>query len=181
MGKFSETAFIHPDSVQHGEVSVGEYSSLWPCSVIRGDFAPIKVGRFSSVQDCCVLHAAPNAPVMVGDFVTVGHGAVLHGCTVEDNCVIGMNATVIDGAVVGRGTFVAAGAVIRGNTKVPPGSLVAGVPAEVRKGRSGQEEMIKRGSISYAVLAQGYREGKDVISEQELMNKMQEMMKKADV
>ena len=110
---FPDTAFVHPASSQTGEVSVGEYSSLWPSSSIRGDFNFIKIGKFSSVQDCCVLHATPYYSVTVGDFVTIGHGAVLHACVIEDECVSGMHATVLDGAVIGKGSIVAPGAVVR--------------------------------------------------------------------
>lgn len=177
MGKYPDTVYVHPASSQHGEVRIGEYSSLWPGSSLRGDFAPISVGRFVSIQDCCVLHASPQAPVTVGDFVTVGHGAVLHGCTVEDLCVIGMNATVLDHAVIGRGTVVAAGAVVRERTIVPPGSFVAGVPAEIRPGRPGQEEMIRTGAISYSVLGRLYQEGKETIPPEELLAKMEKFKK----
>lgn len=171
------SVFVHPTSVQHGEVAIGEFSSLWPGCSLRGDFAPIRIGRFTSVQDGCVLHAAPLAPVTVGNFVTVGHAAVLHGCTVEDLCMIGMNATVLDHAVIGRGTIVAAGAVVKERTKVPPGSFVVGVPAEVRPGRPDQEEVIRLGAVSYAVLAQTYLNGRDTISPEELMRRMEDLKK----
>jgi len=179
MKKLAQTVYAHPSAVQLGEVTVGEYSSLWPGSAIRGDFAPVTVGRFTSIQDCCVLHAAPGAPVQVGDFVTVGHGACLHGCTVEDNCIIGINSTVLDHAVVGRGSIVAAGAVVREGAVIPPGSFCAGVPAQVRPGRPGQEAAIKQGAVSYAVLAQGYRQGKETIAPEELLKKMAELEKQA--
>ena len=111
----------------------------------------------------------------------MGHGAVLHGCTIEDNCVIGINATVLDGAVIGSGTIVAAGALVRERTQVPPGSFVAGVPAMVREGRPGQEKTIKLGAVSYSVLARGYQEGKDVLTDEELMKKTREIMEKEGI
>ncbi|MFW5930455.1 MAG: gamma carbonic anhydrase family protein, partial [Desulfosalsimonas sp.] len=92
MPEFHETILVHETSSQMGDVKIGPYSSLWPGSSIRGDFSPIRIGKGTSIQDCCVLHSTPSDEVHVGDFVTVGHGAVLHGCTVEDNCIIGMNA-----------------------------------------------------------------------------------------
>jgi carbonic anhydrase/acetyltransferase-like protein (isoleucine patch superfamily) len=170
--KFPETVYVHPLSAQLGEVTVGEYSSLWPASSLRGDFAPITIGRYTSIQDACAVHAAPGAPTRIGDFVTVGHGAVVHACTVEDNCIIGMNATVLDRAVIGRGSIVAAGAVVREGTVAPPGSFLAGVPAEIRPGRPGQEELIRQGAISYAAMAANYRAGKETIRGEELVEGM---------
>ncbi len=179
MGSFDHTVFIHPGSFQHGDVSVGEYSSLWPGSVIRGDFASIKVGSFTSIQDNCTLHSAPGAPVIIGDLVTVGHGAVLHGCMVEDGCLVGMNSVVLDHSVIGKGSIVAAGAVVRERTRVPAGSLVMGVPAEVKEGRPGQRELISSGALSYAALAQAYIRGEEGISGKELIEGMAELKEKA--
>lgn len=175
MKKFPETVFVHPLSSQLGEVTVGEYSSLWPASSLRGDFGPIVVGSYTSIQDACAVHATPWAGVKIGDFVTVGHGAVVHGCTVEDCCIIGMNATVLDYSVIGRGSIVAAGAVVREKTLAPPGSFLAGVPAEVKPGKAGQEAAIRRGAISYVALASAYREGRETISGDELLRRMQEI------
>ncbi|MFO8055883.1 MAG: gamma carbonic anhydrase family protein [bacterium] len=178
MVKIAETVFVHPDSSQAGDVEVGEYSSLWPSSSIRGDFSPIRVGKGTSIQDCCVLHSTPSDGVEVGDFVTVGHGAVLHGCTVEDNCIIGMNATVLDKARIGRGSIVAAGAVVKEGTEVPPGSFVAGLPAQVKPGKEGQEQRIKAGALSYVALAQNYLEGNQTIEPDALMRRMGEVKDK---
>ena len=119
-----------------GKVEMKEYSSAWFNVTIRGDVNRIEVGRYSNIQDNSVLHVADNYPCIVGDFVTVGHGVVLHACTVEDHCLIGMNATVLDGCVIGRGSIVAAGAVVTKGTIVPPFSLVAGIPAKVVKSLS---------------------------------------------
>ena len=110
-----------------------EYSSVWPNVTVRGDVNRIEIGRYSNVQDNSVLHVADKYACIVGDFVTVGHSALLHACTVEDHCLIGMHATVLDGAVIGRGSIVAAGAVVTKGTIVPPFSLVAGIPAKVIK------------------------------------------------
>jgi len=178
MVSIAENVFVHPSSSQSGEVEVGEYSSLWPSSSIRGDFSPIRVGRGTSIQDCCVLHSTPSDGVEVGDLVTVGHGAVLHGCVVEHNSIIGMHATVLDKAVIGRGSIVAAGAVVKEGTKVPPGSFVAGVPAEVRPGKEGQEERTKAGALSYVALALNYMEGKETIGPEELVHKMGDVKEK---
>jgi len=179
MVTFPESVYVHPAAVVLGDVSVGEYSSLWPCSVVRGDYAPIRIGRFTSIQDCCVLHSAPDAPIKVGDFVIVGHGAVLHGCTVEDACLISMNATVLDGAVIGSGTIVGAGAVVMAGTRVPPNSMVLGVPGQVKEGRPGQAEYLKSGAMSYTALAQTCLEGGETISREQLVKKMAELKKLA--
>jgi carbonic anhydrase/acetyltransferase-like protein (isoleucine patch superfamily) len=122
-------AYIAEGAMLIGDVQVGANASIWFNAVLRADRGEIVVGEFSSIQDCCVLHG----PVKVGNHVTCGHGAILHGATVEDNCVIGMNAVVLDGAVVGHGSIVAAGAVVPQGMSIPPRSMVVGVPAKVTK------------------------------------------------
>ena len=124
----SDTVFVHPASVQQGNVTVGDYSSLWPCSVIRGDMGPAKVGKFTSIQDNCMVHAG-----QVGDFVTVAHGAVVHVSTIKDNCMVGIGAIVQDYAMIGEGSIVAAGSVVLEGQNIPPNSIVMGVPAKVKK------------------------------------------------
>lgn len=168
MPDIPETAYVHPRASRLGDVAIGEYASLWPSCSIRGDFSPIRIGAGSSIQDCCVLHSTPTDGVHVGSFVTVGHGAVLHGCTIEDNCLIGMNATVLDKARIGRGSIVAAGAVVREGQEVPPGSFAAGVPAEVKPGREGQEQEIREGALIYIALSRQYKAGKQTIDPQRL-------------
>lgn len=177
MSDFPETVFVHQTSSQTGDVEAGPYSSFWPGSSVRGDFAPIRIGKGTSIQDCCVLHSTPSDEVHVGDFVTVGHGAVLHGCTVEDSCIIGMNATVLDRAVIGRGSMVAAGAVVTEGTEVPPGSFVSGVPARVKPGKQGQEDRIRAGAMAYIALAVNYLEGSQTLDNQALLEKMAEVEK----
>lgn len=125
----SPQAFLAEGSQLIGDVKVGANASIWFNAVLRADRGEIVVGEFSSIQDCCVLHG----PVRVGDYVTCGHGAILHGAIVEDNCVVGMNAVVLDEAVVGHGSVVAAGAVVPQGMKIPPRSMVVGVPAKVIK------------------------------------------------
>jgi carbonic anhydrase/acetyltransferase-like protein (isoleucine patch superfamily) len=169
MGDFPETVYVHPAAVILGDVSVGEYSSLWPGAALRGDFEKVTVGRFTSVQDNAVLHAAPGAPVRVGDFVTVAHLAMLHGCVVEDDCIISMHAVVQDHCVIGAGSIVAAGATLRERTVVPPGSIVVGVPARVLPGKPGQRETCRQNALSYAALALNYRRGKSTITLEEIM------------
>jgi carbonic anhydrase/acetyltransferase-like protein (isoleucine patch superfamily) len=180
MDQIPVNVYVHKTASSMGNVKIGEYSSLWPASSIRGDFSPITIGRGTSIQDCCVLHSTPMNGVTVGDFVTVGHGAVLHGCTIEDYCMIGMNATVLDGAVIGRGSIIAAGAVVREGTQVPAGSFAAGLPARVSPGKEGQEDRIKAGVLAYIALAQHYLDGNQAIDPQALMDKMGEMSKKIE-
>ena len=131
--KIDEKAYAFNAATVIGKVEMKEYSSVWPNVTIRGDVNRIEIGRYSNIQDNAVLHVADDYACIVGDFVTVGHSALLHACTVEDHCLIGMSATVLDGSVIGHGSIVAAGAVVTKNTIVPPFSLVAGVPAKVIK------------------------------------------------
>ena len=131
--KIDEKAYAFNTATLIGKVEIKEYASVWPGVTIRGDVNRIEVGRYSNIQDNSVLHVADNYACIVGDYVTVGHCALLHACTVEDHCLIGMHSTVLDGAVIGKGSIVAAGAVVTKGTIVPPHSLVAGIPAKVIK------------------------------------------------
>lgn len=126
-------AWVAPSATLVGRVSIAADASAFYGVVVRGDTEHIRVGERSNLQDGVVVHADPGFPCTVGAGVSVGHGAVLHGCTVEDDVLVGMSATVLNGAVIGTGSLVAAGAVVLEGTVVPPGSLVAGVPAKVRR------------------------------------------------
>ncbi|MGP9613530.1 gamma carbonic anhydrase family protein [Brachybacterium sp. AOP42-B2-9] len=128
-----ETAWVAPTATLVGAVTLSEDSSVFYSSVLRGDMDSIVIGPGSNIQDGCVVHTDTGFPAVVGAGVSVGHRAVLHGCTVEDDSLIGMGAVVLNGAVVGAGSLVAAGAVVTEGMQIPPGSLVAGVPAKVRK------------------------------------------------
>ena len=117
-----------------GDVQLGERSSVWMNAVVRGDVNSIRIGANSNVQDCAVLHGMRHVyPVHVGDWVTIGHNATVHGCVVEDACLIGMGAVILNGAHIGEGSIIAAGAIIPEKTVIPPNSLVAGVPGKVRR------------------------------------------------
>ena len=129
MPKIDKKAHAFESADLIGKVEMKEYSSAWFNVTIRGDVNRIEVGRYSNIQDNCCLHVADDYACIVGDFVTVGHGAILHACTVEDHCLIGMHATVLDGSVIGHGSIVAAGAVVTKGTKVPPFSLFAAITA----------------------------------------------------
>ncbi len=129
--RIDEEAFVAPQVFLSGDVRIGKYSSLWPGVVARGDVNYISVGECSNVQDLVCLHVADDAPCIIGDYVTVGHSAVLHGCEIEDHVLIGMNATVLTGSKIGRGSIIAAGALVRENEVIPPNSLVVGMPGKV--------------------------------------------------
>lgn len=129
----AESAFVAASADLIGEVEIAEDASIWYQAVLRGDIGPIRVGRHSNIQDGSVLHSITGVPVNVGDWVTVGHRAILHGCTVEDHCLIGMGAIVLNRARVGAGSIVAAGALVLEDTVIPPGSLYVGVPAKLRR------------------------------------------------
>ena len=127
------SAWVAPTAVLVGRVRLGAGASAWYGAVLRGDGDDIGIGAGSNVQDGAVLHADPGFPVSVGNGVVIGHGAVVHGCTVEDGVLVGMGSTVLNGVRIGAGSLVAAGAVLLEGTQVPPGSMVAGVPARVRR------------------------------------------------
>lgn len=126
-------AWLAPLSVVSGSVTIGAGTSIWYGASVRGDAEQIRLGERSNLQDNAVIHADPDFPAVIGDDVSVGHAAVLHGCTVGDGSIIGMGSVVLNGAVIGAGSMVAAGAVVLEGTQVPPGSLVAGVPGKVRR------------------------------------------------
>ncbi len=127
------SVFVAPTAVVVGDVVFGEGASVWYGAVVRGDVGPIRVGARTNIQDGCVLHVTGGLPgLSVGDEVTVGHRAVLHGATIHDRCLIGMGAVLLDGCEIGEESLIAAGSVVRGGTVVPPRSFAAGVPAVVK-------------------------------------------------
>ena len=128
-----EGVFIAPSATVVGDVRLGDGCSVWYGSVLRGDINFISIGEGTNLQDGVIGHLADDLPLEVGKYVTVGHGAVIHACVIEDECLIGMNATVLDGARIGRQSIVAAGTVVPQGMQVPEGSLVAGVPAVTRR------------------------------------------------
>ena len=133
-------AWLAPHAVVSGRVSVGAGTSLWYGASARGDSEDITIGTNSNLQDTAVIHADPGHPAVIGDDVSIGHAAVLHGCTVGSGTVVGMGSVILNGAVIGEGSLIAAGAVVLEATVVPPGSLVAGVPAKVRRALTAEEQ-----------------------------------------
>ncbi|WP_322986137.1 gamma carbonic anhydrase family protein [Streptomyces sp. S584] len=152
-------AFVTPTSVVVGEVSMAAGSSLWYHAVVRADCGPISLGPDSNIQDNCSVHTDPGFPLTVGARVSVGHNAVLHGCVIEDDVLVGMGATVLNGAHIGAGSLIAAQALVPQGMRVPPGSLVAGVPAKVKRELTAEErEGIAFNAAGYVELAKAHRE-----------------------
>ncbi|MEW2175696.1 gamma carbonic anhydrase family protein [Streptomyces sp. NPDC005406] len=152
-------AFTAPTSVAIGEITMAAGSSLWYHAVLRADCGPIAIGAGSNIQDNCSVHVDPGFPVTVGERVSVGHNAVLHGCTIEDDVLVGMGATVLNGAHIGAGSLIAAQALVPQGMRVPPGSLVAGVPAKVKRQLTEEElEGIRFNAVGYVELAKAHRQ-----------------------
>jgi carbonic anhydrase/acetyltransferase-like protein (isoleucine patch superfamily) len=137
------SCYIDTSAQLIGDVAIGQNSSVWMNAVLRGDVNSIRVGANSNVQDCAVLHGQRNLyPVVVGDWVTIGHNATVHGCVVEDECLIGIGARVLNDCRIGAGSIIAAGAVVPEHTIVPPRTLWAGVPAKLRRELGDQDRAL---------------------------------------
>ncbi|MGA7061571.1 MAG: gamma carbonic anhydrase family protein [Candidatus Acidiferrales bacterium] len=134
------SAYIDPQAVIIGDVTIGEDSSVWPCAVVRGDVHYIRIGARTNIQDGSVLHGMRGTnPVVLGDDVTVGHSVTLHGCTIESRCLIGMGCIILNGAIIGTGSIIAAGTLVPERTIVPPGSLMMGQPAKLRRALAAED------------------------------------------
>ena len=129
----SPSAFIAPHTFIAGDVEIGDEASIWPGCSLRGDIAPIRVGAHSNIQDGSVVHVADDLPAIIGEWVTVGHKATIHACTLEDEVLVGMGAIVLDGARIGARSIIGANATVTMHTEIPPGSLVLGSPAKVAR------------------------------------------------
>ena len=152
-----EEAFVHPDAVLIGKVSIGAGSSVWPGAVLRGDGGGIVIGARTSIQDNCVIHNTDDLPTVVGDNCTIGHLVHLEGCTIESGCLVGVGAVVLHRVVVHSGAIVAANAVVLDDTDVPSGALALGVPAKIREGAA-NPALISGGSDNYIARSRRYRE-----------------------
>ena len=149
--------FIAPNATVLGDVSLGDETGIWHGAVIRADKDTIVIGNRSNVQDNAVLHTSVGYPVMIGNDVSVGHGAILHGCRIADRVLVGMGAIVLNGAEIGQDSLLGAGTVITEGTKIPPGSVVVGVPGKViKKVSDEQREHIVRNARNYWDLAGRY-------------------------
>ena len=151
-------AYIHPDAVVIGDVTIGPESSVWPHAVLRGDYGTITVGSATSIQDGTVVHAGPGFPTVIGDGCVIGHIVHLEGCLLEDESLVGSGSVVLHHAVISHGATVGANAVVPNNMVVPEGALALGVPAKVFEGRS-DVPMIKLSAAQYVMNAKRYREG----------------------
>ncbi len=149
-------AYVHPDAVIIGAVTIGAESSVWPGAVIRGDEGFISIGARTSIQDNSVLHTTPMHPTTVGDGCVIGHIVHLEGCTIESGCLIGNGSIVLHRAVVRTGAIVAANAVVLNDTEVPSGAIAVGVPAMIKAGRARPSD-IEIGVRSYVLRAARYR------------------------
>jgi gamma-carbonic anhydrase len=154
------SAYIDKSAQVIGQVTVGERASIWPNVTARGDVNTIHIGDDTNIQDNSVLHCdAGLFPLNIGQRVTVGHLAMLHGCTIEDDCLIGIGAVVLNGAKIGRGSVIAAGAVVPEGAEVPPESMVMGVPAKVRRQLTPEErERFRLNAMHYVEAARIYKD-----------------------
>jgi len=153
--QIAASAYIDPAAVIIGDVVIGEDSSVWPCSVVRGDVHYIRIGARTNIQDGSVLHVMRDEwPLILGDDVTVGHSVTLHGCTIESRCLIGMGAVILNGVTIGAGSIVAAGTLITERTAIPAGSLVMGSPGRVKRVLT---EIDKASIDAYAKRYVGYK------------------------
>jgi carbonic anhydrase/acetyltransferase-like protein (isoleucine patch superfamily) len=154
------TAFVHSRAFVCGDVTLAARASVWPGAVIRADSAPVVIGESSNVQDGVVIHVDPGLPCTIGARVTIGHRAVVHGATVEDDCLIGIGAIVLNHVVVGRGSLVGAGALCSEGMVIPPNSLVVGIPARVvRSVDEALRNRIAAGAAAYVALSERHRRG----------------------
>ncbi len=156
--QFAPGVFVAPGAAVYGDVTIGEGSSVFFGAVLRSEFATTTIGQNTNIQDNCVLHTDPLSPLTLGDGVTVGHGAILHGCTVGDNSLIGMGAIVLNDAVIGKNCIIAAGALIPQRAVIPDGSLVIGTPGKVRRSLTPEEiEANRHSAEEYVHVAAAYK------------------------
>jgi carbonic anhydrase/acetyltransferase-like protein (isoleucine patch superfamily) len=153
------TAFVADSAHVIGDVELAEDTSVWFCSVVRADVNVIRIGRGTNIQDATVMHVNRGGqPTIVGDFVTVGHAARLHGCRIADHCLIGIGAIVLDGVEVGEESLVAAGSLVAPGSRIPPRSFVVGTPAKVRRAVDDEDlDLIRRSARNYIDLKNEYR------------------------
>lgn len=158
--RIAVSSYIDPSAQVIGDVEVGERSSIWPNTTVRGDVHYIRIGEETNVQDNCCLHVQRDEyPLILGSRVSIAHSVTLHGCVIEDECLIGIGAIVLNGARVGRGSIVAAGALVTEGMDVPPGSVVMGVPGKVKR-QAGDDDRrrIQKHADSYIMYRQIYKE-----------------------
>lgn len=159
--KIDPTVFVAEGSRVIGDVTIGENSGIWYNTVLRGDTHPIRIGKYTNIQDNSTVHVMHDYPCEIGDYVTVGHGAIVHGCIVGNNCLVGMGAVILSYAQIGDNCIIAAGSVVPEHKVIPPNSMVMGVPGKVVRTLTAQEvETIQRSAIEYHQLAKNYLQQK---------------------
>jgi carbonic anhydrase/acetyltransferase-like protein (isoleucine patch superfamily) len=159
--RFSPSVYIAEGAIIRGDVRLDDHASVWFNAVVRGDEGPVRIGEYSNVQDCCVLHSDLGMAVEIGAWVTIGHGAVLRGARVADHVMIGMHATVMTGAAIGEGCIVGAGSFVPYRAQFPPGSLIVGSPARfIRPLEDAEREHHRIACEKYLQLVAEYRAGK---------------------
>lgn len=156
--RIHSSVFIAPTAQLFGGIEIGAESSIWPNVVIRAEAHHVKVGRYTNLQDFVMIHVGYGHPTEIGDFCSITHHATVHGCRIEDDCLVGINAVVMDGAVIGRGSIVAGGAMVREDSVFPPGSIIAGVPAKKLAERDSARAN-RRNAWQYHWNARAYRRG----------------------
>jgi len=148
--KVHEDAFVADTAMVIGDVNIGEGTSIWYGAVLRGDIENITIGKFSNIQDNATVHTETDIPTKVGDYTVVGHNAIVHGCTIGDNCLIGMGAIILNNAVIGDNCIIGAGALVPEGKVIPPNSLVLGVPGKIVRQVTVEEiEAIRQNALRY--------------------------------
>ena len=155
---FGEPVYIDPSSVVIGNVELGDHASVWPHAVIRGDDSAIRVGSWTNIQDNCVVHGDAASNTRIGNYCVVGHGAIIHGCTIDDGCMVGMGSILLNGVMVGKGCVIGAGTLLTEGKRFPAGSLILGSPGKVvRPLRSEEIASIRAAAKSYWDKAVGHQ------------------------
>ncbi|SHK22874.1 gamma carbonic anhydrase family protein [Desulforamulus aeronauticus] len=156
--KIASSVYIAPGAMVVGQVELMDEVSIWYNAVIRGDVAGVCIGRTTNIQDGCLLHQNEGIPLIIGEEVTVGHGALLHGCTIGDGCLIGMGAIILTGAKIGKETLIGAGALVKENQEIPEGVLVVGSPARIVRSLSVEErQKLRESARNYVKTAQDHQ------------------------
>ena len=156
--KIDPSVYLHESAQLYGRVDIGAESSVWPNVVVRAETMHVRVGRYTNLQDFVMIHVGYGHPSEIGDFCSITHHSTIHGCRIEDDCLIGINAVVMDGAVVGAGSIVAGGAMIREDSVFAPGSIIAGVPAKQIAERDSARAN-RQNAWQYHWNAQAYKRG----------------------
>lgn len=158
--KTGKNVYLDPSAQIIGRVTIGDYSSVWPGVVMRGDINKIKIGKYTNVQDLSLLHVETNRACVLGDYVTIGHQVCLHACTVKNQALVGIGSIVLDGAVIGEGTILGAGSLVTHNQKLKPGSLYFGRPAKFVRSLSRKEIAgLKAWALRYVDYSKDHRSG----------------------